>query len=170
MTKKGRSYTDAAVSKNMDFRTSTTETLLLDSGAEVNIVGEDIIKDIGIKVYKLKEERVVTEASGNKLDIIGVCDIFIKLPCIKSPKKLQCLVLRGSQVDREILVSCDVLVKWDMVHNTFGQETVSNYMRRTLLTTISKKVKNVISNDLYCKTNKPTNKLLDNTPKECLKL
>ena len=50
MTKKGRSYTDAAVSKNIDFRTSTTETLLLDSGAEVNIVGEDIIKDIGIKV------------------------------------------------------------------------------------------------------------------------
>ena len=60
--KKGRSYTEAAVSKNMDFRTSTTETLLLDSGAEVNIVGEDIIKDIGIKVYKSKEERVVTEA------------------------------------------------------------------------------------------------------------
>ena len=86
--KKGRSYTEAAVSKNMDFRTSTTEMLLLDSGAEVNIVGEDITKDIGVKVYKLKEERVVTEASGNKLDIIGVCDIFIKLPCIKSPKKL----------------------------------------------------------------------------------
>ena len=161
----------AAVSKNLDFRTSNTETLLLDSGAEVNIVGEDIIKDIGVKVYKLKEERIVTEASGNKLDIIGVCDIFIKLPCIKSPKKLKCLVLRGSHVDREILVSCDILVKWDMVHNTFGQETVSDYMRRTLLTTISNKVKNVKnvnSNDLYCKTNKPTNKLLDNTPKEYL--
>ena len=40
----------------MDFRTSTTEMLLLDSGAEVNIVGEDITKDIGVKVYKLKEE------------------------------------------------------------------------------------------------------------------
>ena len=79
MSKKGRSYTDAAVSKNLDFRTSNTETLLLDSGAGVNIVGEDIIKDIGVKVYKLKEERIVTEASGNKLDIIGVCDIFIKL-------------------------------------------------------------------------------------------
>ena len=36
---------------------------------------------------------------------------------------------------------------------------------------ISKKVKNnVNSNDLYSKSNKPTNKLLENTPKECLKL
>ena len=50
----------------MDFRTSTTEMLLLNSGAEVNIVGEDIVKDINVKVYKLKEERVVTEASGNQ--------------------------------------------------------------------------------------------------------
>ena len=77
----------------MDFRTSTTEMLLLDSGAEANIIGEDIVKDINVKVYKLKEERVVTEASGNQLNIIGVCDIFIKLPCIRKTKKLQCLVL-----------------------------------------------------------------------------
>ena len=139
----------------------------------MNIVGEDIIKDIGVKVYKLKEERIVTKASGNKLEIISVCDIFIKLSCIKSPKKLQCLVLRGSHVDREILISCDILVKWDLLHNTFGQETVSDYGKRTVLTTISKNVKNVKnvnSSDLYCKNNKPTNKLLDNTPKECLKL
>ena len=117
-----------------------------------------------ILVYKLKEERIVTEASGNKLDIIGVCDIFIKLPCIKTQKKLKCLVLRGSHVDREIIVSCDVLVKWDMVHNTFGQETVSDYVKRTVLTTISKNVKsvkNVNASDLYCKNTKPTNKLLD---------
>ena len=60
--KKGKSYTEAEVSKNMDFRESTTEMLLLDSGAEVNIVGEDIVKDINVKVYKLKEERVFTEA------------------------------------------------------------------------------------------------------------
>ena len=91
--KKGKSYTEAEVSKNMDFRESTTEMLLLDSGAEVNIVGEDIVKDINVKVYKLKEERVVNKASRNQLNIIGVCDIFIKMPCIRKTKKLQCLVL-----------------------------------------------------------------------------
>ena len=39
------SYTEADVSNNMDFRDSRTEMLLLDSGAMVNIVGEDIGKD-----------------------------------------------------------------------------------------------------------------------------
>ena len=80
------SYTEADVSKNMDFRDSRTEMLLLDSGTMVNIVGEEIVKDTKVKVYKLKEERVVTEAPGNLLNIIGVCDIFIKLPFIRKTK------------------------------------------------------------------------------------
>ena len=74
-------------------------------------------------------------------------------------------------MDREILVSCDILVKWDLVHSTFGQETVTDFIRRKLMTNyISKKVKNVNSTDLYNKSNTPTNKLLENIPKECLKL
>ena len=87
MSKKGRSYTHAAVSKYSNFRKSKTETLLLDTGAGVNIAGEDIIKDSGIKVYKLKHERQVTEASGNQLDIIGVCELYVKLDCLKKVKK-----------------------------------------------------------------------------------
>ena len=107
MSKKGRSYTHAAISKHNNFKKSKTETLLLDTGAGVNIAGEDIIKDSGIKVYKLKHERQVTEASGNQLDIIGVCELYVKLDCLKKVKKIKCLVLRGSHVDREILISCE---------------------------------------------------------------
>merc|ERR1712215_225169 len=70
-TEKGMSYTEAEVYKNMDFRESTTEMLLLYSGAMVNIVGEDVVRDTNVKVYKLKEERVVTEVSGNLLNITG---------------------------------------------------------------------------------------------------
>ena len=60
-----------------------------------------------MKIYKLKQERFVTEASGNLLNIIGSVEIFCKIPFVKSTKKLECLVLRGASVDREILVSCD---------------------------------------------------------------
>ena len=59
MSKKGRSYTHSAISKHDNFRKSKTETLLLDTGAGVNIAGEDIIKDSGIKVYKLKHEKPI---------------------------------------------------------------------------------------------------------------
>ena len=49
------SYTQGEVSNKMDFRKSKTEMLLLDSGAQVNIVGEEIANDAKVKIYKLKQ-------------------------------------------------------------------------------------------------------------------
>ena len=68
----GNSHVHAAISKDSDFRREKTEILLLDTGAGVNLAGEDIIKDSGVKIYELKNERKVTEASGTVLDILGV--------------------------------------------------------------------------------------------------
>ena len=45
------------VSNKMDFKNSKTETLLLDSGAQVNIVGEEIANESKVKIYKLKQEH-----------------------------------------------------------------------------------------------------------------
>ena len=84
---------------------------LLDSGAGVNIIGEDIAVDSNIKVHKLKQKHYITEASGNLLNIIGSCEIFVKIPFVKTTKTLECLVLRSNSVEREILVSCDTLKK-----------------------------------------------------------
>ena len=156
----------------MDFRNSKTEMLFLDSGAGVNIIGEDIANDSKVKIYKLKQERFVTEASGNLLNIIGVCEIFVKIPFVKSTKKLECLVLRGNSVDREILISCDTLMKWDLIHDTFGR-TVTDYIHRnnsnrynisnSKLNKI--KVKNINSmSQLYNKSNISTDDLLGKIP------
>ena len=60
-TAKGMSYTKGEVSNQMDFRNSKTEMLHLDSGAQVNIVGEEIANDAKVKIDKLKQERFVTE-------------------------------------------------------------------------------------------------------------
>ena len=81
------SYTDGMVSNRLDFRSARIERLLLDSGAQVNIVGEAIARDAKVKIFKLKTERFVTEASGNTLNIIGVCELFIKLSFLKTAKK-----------------------------------------------------------------------------------
>ena len=131
-----------------------------------------------MKIYKLKQERFVTEASGNLLNIIGVCEIFVKLPFVKSTKKLECLVLRGNSVDREILVSCDTLMKWDLIHDTFGRETVTDFIHRNSThynisnSKLNKiKVKNINSmSQLYNKSNISTDDLLGKIPSECIKL
>ena len=127
-----------------------------------------------ISIYKLKQEHFITEASGNLLNIIGVCELFIKLPFVKSTKKVECLVLRGSAVDREILISCDMLLKWDLIHSSFGRETVTDYFIRNLTHYNSNlkrsKVKNVNISQLYNKSKISPEQLLDKVPTECVKL
>ena len=129
-----------------------------------------------MKIYKLKQERFVTEASGNLLNIIGVCELFIKLPFVNSTKKLECLVLRGSAMDREILISCDMLIKSDLIHSTFGKETVTDFMHRNLThynsnSKLNKiKIKNVnYMSQLYNKLKIQTDELLEKIPPECVK-
>ena len=82
---------------------------------------------------------------------------------------MECLVLRGSAVDREILISCEMLIKWDLIHSTFSKETVTDFMHRNLMThyNSNKKIKNVNSTQLY---NKSKDQLLENIPSEYIKL
>ena len=140
----------------------------------MNIVGEAIARDAKVKIVKLQKERFVTEASGNKLNIIGVCELFIKLPCLKSAKKIECLVLRGSAVDREILISCETLLKWDLIHSSFGQETITDFFLRNSThynrNLKRSKIKNVNISQLYNKSKVSTEKLLERIPAECVQL
>ena len=157
-----------------DLRDSRCETFLFDTGAGVSIIGEAIAKDNRIQVFKLKTPRKIVEASGNELDIIGSCEIFCKIPIINSIKKLKCLVLRGNHVDHEILVSCQTLKNWDLVHPTFGHETITNYMNRCKNSSnltrhrMTNKIKNV--SQLYSKSKVPTDDLLNKVPKDCVNL
>ena len=173
------SQTEGKISNNMDFRNSSSEIFLLDSGAKVNLISEDIVNNLKVKIYKLKQKRFVTEGSRNMLNIIGSVEIFVQIPFVNSTKKLECLVLRGASVDREILVSCDTLMKWDMIHDTFGRETVTDYVYRNNATRynisnsklIRNKCKNINSmSQLYIKSHIPPDDLLGKISTECTKL
>ena len=171
---------EGEVSNSIDFRDTRDEVFLFDTGAGVSIIAEAIAIDNKIKVYKLRTPHQIVEASGNALDIIGSCEIYCKIPILKTIKKLKCLVLLGNFVDREILVSCETLKKWDIVHSTFGQETVTNYINRCKLTRnlnnltprqMNNKIKNVSKlSQLYAKSKVPTDELLDKVPTDCIKL
>merc|ERR1712215_547200 len=81
---------------------------------------------------KLTIKRNVHEALGNRLDIIGTADMWVKIAAIGKMKKLRCLILRGLGVDREILISCKMLKRWNLIHESFPHETVDNFVKRKL--------------------------------------
>ena len=98
---------------------------MFDTGATVSIIGLQVAKDNWLKVNKVKTPHNIVEASGGKLDIVGQCELFVKLAVLGRTKRLTCLVLRGNKVDREILISSQMLKSWDMIHPTFPNETIS---------------------------------------------
>merc|ERR1712030_137121 len=53
-----------------------------------------------------------------------------KIAAIKTMKRLRCLILRGSGVDREVLVSCKMLKKWGLLHSSFPHEPVEDFCDR----------------------------------------
>ena len=103
---------------------------MFDSGASVSLMGEQIARENNLTIRQLAKPRNVHEASGAKLDIIGTCDMYVKLKVIGKTKQLRCLILRGSSVDREVLISCKMLKRWDLIHPTFPHKTVGSYVRR----------------------------------------
>ena len=58
--------------------------------------------------------------------------MWIKIAAINTMKRLRCLILRGSGVDREVLVSCKMLKKWGLIHSSFPHETVENFCKRKI--------------------------------------
>ena len=104
-------------------------------------------------------------------------DFYVKLPVLGKIKRLTCLVLRGKEVDREILISCQMLKRWDMIHSTFPAQTISQYIRnldRNLCNTLDQNKINAIyekskitTKEKLSKTNRPCTKLREHILKEC---
>ena len=62
-------------------------------------------KENDFKISKLRTACNIIEVSGEKRDIVGQCEFYVKLQVLGRTKRLNCLVLRGNSVDREILIS-----------------------------------------------------------------
>ena len=90
--------------KSLDFSKALTEVFLFDTGASVSIIGQQVAIDNQLHVNQLNTPHNIVEASGAKLDIIGESEFYVKLPVLGKIKRLTCLVLRGMEVDREVLI------------------------------------------------------------------
>ena len=152
------------VSKNTDFRSKNEETFLFDTGATVSIIGLQVAKDNGLKISKLRTPRNIIEASGGKLDIVGQCEFYVKLQVLGKTKRLNCLVLRGNNVDREILISGKMLKLWNMIH-----ESISTYINKLRSVDTHVLDHNKIS-AIYEKSKISTKEKLSRTDRKCTNL
>ena len=112
-----------------------------------------------LTIKSLTKPRNVHEASGRRLDIIGTADMWIKIAAINKMKKLRCLILRGSGVDREVLISCKMLKKWGLIHPSFPHETVETFYKR--------KYKSQKIAAVFDKSSVSSNDRISNIPLEC---
>ena len=67
------------MSNSTDFRSAQSEFFLFDTGATESIIWLQVTKDNGLKVKKFKTPRKIVEASGGTLDIVGECELFVKI-------------------------------------------------------------------------------------------
>ena len=75
----------------------------------------------------------ITDASARGLNIIGTAKMYIYNTQVLGEKRklVEGAVLEGNTNDREILISLKLLNDWGLVHSTFPQETVYNFITRT---------------------------------------
>ena len=70
------------ISKSTDFRKAKREKFLMDSGAQVCIIGEEMALGNKLEIKSLTKPRNVHEVSGRRLDIIGTADMWVKIAAI----------------------------------------------------------------------------------------
>ena len=88
------------------------EQFFADTGANLNIVGLQVARDNKLRITKIKTPKQIIDASRNPLDIVGECSFYVKLDVFAGKlKKMDAMVLRGNDVDREVLISGQLLKK-----------------------------------------------------------
>ena len=106
--------------------------IIWDTGCSKSIVSEEAVRALGSQINKLYRSLKIIYASGDSLSTMGTEDIFITTQVIDKRKRLpQCCVLRGNKQNPEILVSLEMTKKLKIVHETFGLQTIDDFLYNT---------------------------------------
>ena len=106
--------------------------IILDTGCSKSIVSEEAVRALGSQINELDRSLKIISASGESLSIIGTADIFITTQVTgKRRRLLQFCLLRGNKQNLEILVSLEMMKKLKIVHETFGLQTIDDFLYNT---------------------------------------
>merc|ERR1712082_509323 len=75
-----------------------TENMLADTGCSYSICGEEIIRDLKIRIFPFRNKMQILDASGNYLKLIGSAILYIRTQVLgmKTVKRLEVAVQSGT--------------------------------------------------------------------------
>ena len=100
--------------------------MVMNSGCTFPITSTVVAKGIGVEVKPLSGNLEIIDASGKPMDILGTIKMYIDNKILGGRKLVEAAVIESDK--KETLISLDLLKKWDLVHDSFPFQTVSDYI------------------------------------------
>ena len=90
------------------------------------LISPHLVEAIGAEVMPLKQKLEIIDASNHIMEIIGTPKMYIENHVLRGKKCVEAAVTRSNK--KETLISLSLLKKWDLVHDSFPRQTISEYV------------------------------------------
>ena len=95
----------------------------MDNGCTFPITSTAVAEALGVEVKPLTKKLEIIDASDRIMEIIGTIRMYIDNRVLGWRKLVEAAVVKSDK--KETLISLDLLKKWDLVHDSFPHQTVS---------------------------------------------
>ena len=75
-----------------------------------------VTKEMKAEIKPLKEELTIIEGSGKSLEVLSTVMMFLEAVVLGGMKLLEAAVIEDD-VNKETLISLNLLEKWDLIHS-----------------------------------------------------
>ena len=99
---------------------------MMDSGCSFPLTSTAVVEAIGAELMPLKQKLEMLDASNRIMETIGTTRIYIDNEVLGGRKYVEAAVIRSKK--KETLISLGLLKKWDLVHESFPFQTISDYV------------------------------------------
>ena len=98
----------------------------MDTGCIFPVTTTAIVEGMKAEIIPLIEELDIIDVAGKSLTVLGTCKMFIEKRILSSRKMVEAAVIQGDR--RETLISLQLLKKWDLIHDSFPNQTISDHI------------------------------------------
>ena len=145
---KGRVWTK--LNGGTSFKTYT----IMNSGCTYPLTTKTVTDEMKDEIKPLKESLTIDEASGKSLEVLDTVKMFLEAEVLGGRKLVEAVVMEG-EGSKEILISLDLLNKWDLIHASFPHETISDCFNKMNKNVIKLTPVCIISNRIFTMRARP---------------